>query len=358
MSGIPIYNVNNNCATGSSALHMCYNLIRGGIYSCGLALGFEKMERGSLGMKYPDRTNPLDKTVIRSEELNPNATSAPFAPKLFGAAGEEHIKLFGTDKTHFAKVAAKNHKHSLNNPYSQFQKGYTLEQILDSPKITPILTKLQCCPTSDGAGAAILCNEAKVKEWKLEDQAVEILDMELTTDTPKMYANNRELVGYNMAKDAADKGIFVAYTAFKKTGLKPEQIGVIELHDCFSANELLTYEALGLCKEGEAGKWIDAGKNTYGGQVVVNPSGGLISKGHPLGATGLAQCAELNWQLRGIADKRQVPNLTYALQHNLGLGGACVVAIYKKYRPGVSKGTSDPTVLEKLEKAEQPAAKL
>ena len=137
MSGIPIYNVNNNCATGSSALHMCYNLIRGGIYSCGLALGFEKMERGSLGMKYPDRTNPLDKTVIRSEELNPNATSAPFAPKLFGAAGEEHIKLFGTDKTHFAKVAAKNHKHSLNNPYSQFQKSYTLEQILDSPKTSP-----------------------------------------------------------------------------------------------------------------------------------------------------------------------------------------------------------------------------
>jgi len=133
---------------------------------------------------------------------------------------------------------------------------------------------------------------------------------------------------------------------------------VVELHDCFSANELITYEALGLCKEGEAGKWIDAGKNTYGGQVVVNPSGGLISKGHPLGATGLAQCAELNWQLRGIAGKRQVSNPTYALQHNLGLGGACVVAIYKKYRPGVSKGTSDPVELEKLEKAEQPTAKL
>jgi len=166
-----------------------------------------------------------------------------------------------------------------------------------------------------------------------------------------MFLNSREVVGYNMSKEAANK-------AYQKAGIKPDQVGVVELHDCFSANELITYEALGLCKEGEAGKWIDAGKNTYGGQVVVNPSGGLISKGHPLVATGLAQCCELNWQLRGIAGKRQVNNVTYALQHNLGLGGACVVAIYKKYKPGVSKGTSDPSILEKLEKEEQPAAKL
>jgi len=173
MEGIPIYNVNNNCATGSTALHMCYNLVRGGVYSCGLALGFEKMERGSLGVKYTDRTNPLDKIVIRAEDLCPNSgPGGPFAPRLFGNAGEEHMKLFGTDRTHFAKVAAKNHKHSLNNPYSQFQKGYSVEEILKSPQITSLLTKLQCCPTSDGAGAAIICNEAKVKEWKLEDQAV------------------------------------------------------------------------------------------------------------------------------------------------------------------------------------------
>jgi sterol carrier protein 2 len=167
MSGIPIYNVNNNCATGSSALHMCYNFIKGGVYNCGLALGFEKMERGSLSMKFPDRTNPLDRTVIRSEELNPSSSGGPFAPKLFGSAGEEHMKLYGTQKIHFAKVAAKNHKHSLNNPYSQFQKGYSLDEIVKSPPITGLLTKLQCCPTSDGAGAAILCNEAKVKEWGL-----------------------------------------------------------------------------------------------------------------------------------------------------------------------------------------------
>lgn len=146
---------------------MCYNFIKGGVYNCGLALGFEKMERGSLSMKFPDRTNPLDRTVIRSEELNPSSSGGPFAPKLFGSAGEEHMKLYGTQKIHFAKVAAKNHKHSLNNPYSQFQKGYSLDEIVKSPPITGLLTKLQCCPTSDGAGAAILCNEAKVKEWGL-----------------------------------------------------------------------------------------------------------------------------------------------------------------------------------------------
>lgn len=154
-------------------MHMCYNLIKGGVYSCGLALGFEKMERGSLTMKFPDRTNPLDRTVIRSDELSEGQnSSSPMAPRLFGNAGEEHMKLYGTQKHHFAKIAAKNHKHSLNNPYSQFQKGYSLEDIQKSPKITEVLTKLQCCPTSDGAGAAIFCNEAKVKEWKLEDQAV------------------------------------------------------------------------------------------------------------------------------------------------------------------------------------------
>ena len=158
--------------------------------------------------------------------------------------------------------------------------------------------------------------------------------MELTTDTPKMYETARDVVGYSMAKECADK-------AYAKAGVKPSEVGVVELHDCFSANELITYEALGLCAEGKAGEFIDKGDNTYGGKVVVNPSGGLTSKGHPLGATGFAQCAELSWQLRGIAGKRQVPNLKYALQHNLGLGGACVVAIYKKYNSQKSRGTSD-----------------
>ena len=253
---------------------------------------------------------------------------------MFGNAGLEHMKLFGTKPEHFAKIASKNHKHSLNNPYSQFRDGHSVEAVMKAPKIYGMLTKLQCCPTSDGAGAAIICNEETMRALKKENDAVEIMAMELTTDVPKVYENCREIVGGSMTKMSSGQ-------AFKKAGITAKDVGVVELHDCFSANELITYEALGLCEEGKAGEFIDKGDNTYGGKVVVNPSGGLTSKGHPLGATGFAQCAELCWQLRGIAAKRQVPNLKYALQHNLGLGGACVVAIYKKYNNEKSKGTSE-----------------
>lgn len=207
MSGIPIYNVNNNCATGSTALHLAKNLIAGGIHNCVLAVGFEKMERGSLGLKFPDRSNPLQKFVERSMELVPSENMPKaFAPMLFGNAGSDHMKTFGTKPEHFAKIAAKNHKHSLNNPYSQFRKGYSLEEVQKSPQIHGVLTKLQCCPTSDGAGAAILCDEATMKKLKRENEAVEILAMELTTDSPKMFENAREVVGYSMAKDCANKG--------------------------------------------------------------------------------------------------------------------------------------------------------
>jgi len=235
------------------------------------------------------------------------------------------MKKYGTKLEHFAKIAEKNHRHSENNPYSQFRDVYTLDQILKSPKVFDPLTKLQCCPTSDGAGAAILCSEDFVIKHKLFDNAIEIAGMTMTTDFPSTFEEKSmiKIVGYDMTKNAAIK-------AFKESGLTPNDVQVIELHDCFSSNELLSYEALGLCPEGKAGELIDRGDNTYGGKWVINPSGGLISKGHPLGATGLAQCAELCWQLRGLAEKRQVSGAKVALQHNLGLGGAAVVAIYKK----------------------------
>ena len=186
------------------------------------------------------------------------------------------------------------------------------------------LTKLQCCPTSDGGGAAILASEDFVREHGLEAKAVEIVGMSMTTDYASSFEKSDiKLVGSDMTKNAAAK-------VYEQSGYGPENVDVVELHDCFAANELITYEALGLCGEGKAGEFIDSGAQTYGGQVVVNPSGGLISKGHPLGATGLAQCAEMNWQLRGEADKRQVDGAKIALQHNLGLGGAAVVTMYKK----------------------------
>ncbi len=323
-TGIPIYNVNNNCSTGSSALHMAKQFVEGGLAECTMALGFEKMEKGSLGIKYTDRTNALDKHFGIMNEKRGFDAKAPPAAQMFGNAGREHMELYGTKPEHFAKVGYKNHKHSVNNPYSQFQDEYTLEEIMAAPMVFEPLTKLQCCPTSDGSGAAIVASEDFVNAHGLRDQAVEILGMAMTTDFPSSYEGSMiKMVGSDMTKAASQK-------VYEQSGFGPEDVDVVELHDCFAANEVVTYEALGLCEEGKAGEFIDSEAQTYGGEVVVNPSGGLISKGHPLGATGLAQCAELCWQLRGEADKRQVDGAKLALQHNLGLGGAAVVAMYRK----------------------------
>ncbi len=323
-SGIPIYNVNNNCSTGSTALYMAKQFVEGGLADCVMALGFEKMEKGSLGIKYTDRTMALDKHFGVMNEQCGFDVAAPAAAQMFGNAGREHMEKYGTTADHFAKVGYKNHKHSVNNPYSQFQDEYTLEEIKTAPMVYEPLTKLQCCPTSDGSAAAIVASEEFVDRHGLRDQAVEILGMAMTTDFPSSYEGSMiKMVGSDMTKAAAKK-------VYEQSGFGPENIDVIELHDCFAANEVVTYEALGLCEEGKAGEFIDSGAQTYGGRVVVNPSGGLISKGHPLGATGLAQCSELCWQLRGEADKRQVDGAKLALQHNLGLGGAAVVGMYRK----------------------------
>jgi acetyl-CoA acetyltransferase len=244
---------------------------------------------------------------------------------MFGNAGREHRERYGTTPEQFARIGHKNHKHSVNNPYSQFRDEYSLEDILNSPMVFEPLTKLQCCPTSDGSGAAIVCSADFVKKHKLENKAVEIAGMTMTTDFESSFTEKSciKMVGSDMTRDAARQ-------VYEQSGLGPENIDVIELHDCFSANELITYEALGLCPEGKGGELIESGAVTYGGKWVVNPSGGLISKGHPLGATGLAQCAELNWQIRGLSEKRQVDGAKVCLQHNIGLGGAAVVAMYRK----------------------------
>ncbi|XP_055886729.1 sterol carrier protein 2-like isoform X1 [Biomphalaria glabrata] len=331
IKGIPIYNVNNACATGSTALYMAKNLIAGGSADCVMAIGFEKMEKGSLKPKWTDRTSPMDKHM----EVMINAhgfDKAPATAQIFGNAGREHMEKYGTTPEQFAKIAWKNHRHSINNPYSQFQTEYSIEEIKNSPMVYHPLTKLQCCPTSDGSACAILASEDFVKKHRLESQAVEILAMEMGTDEPSVFNEGSciKMIGYDMAEKTAKR-------AFEKAGLKPSDVQVIELHDCFSCNELLTYEALGLCGQGEAGLLVDRGDNTYGGKYVINPSGGLISKGHPLGATGLAQCSELCWQLRGAAGKRQVSNAKVALQHNLGLGGAVVVSLYRMGFPNSLK---------------------
>lgn len=323
LTGIPITNVNNNCSTGSTALFQARQLIAGDLADCVMALGFEKMEKGSLGSKFDDRTNPLDQHFEKLMELR-GFEAGPPAAQLFGNAGREHMEKFGTSAEVFGKIAEKNHRHSANNPYSQFRDIYSLDQVMASPQVHDPLTKLQCCPTSDGAACAILASEDFVRKHGLEAQAVEIVGQSMVTDMDNTFKDNSSisLVGTGMTRKAAQE-------VYAQSGVQPQDVQVIELHDCFSANELVTYEALGLCEEGGAGKLVENDQTTYGGKWVVNPSGGLISKGHPLGATGLAQCAELTWQLRGLAGKRQVDNVTAALQHNIGLGGAVVVTMYQ-----------------------------
>ena len=323
LSGIPVVNVNNNCSTGSTALFLARQYVRAGIADCVVALGFEKMERGSLQNKWPDRSGPLAPQIADMQRRR-GEFDIPVAAQMFGNAGREYMERYGVRADTFARIGEKNHRHSVNNPYSQFRDQYSLEDILASPVIYDPLTKLQCCPTSDGGACAIIASERFVREHNAEARAVEIIGQAMRTDFDSTFdGSDMSIVGFHFAQAAAR-------AAYEEAGLGPEDAQVIELHDCFSANELISYEALGLCGEGRAGSLIDEGATTYGGQWVVNPSGGLISKGHPLGATGLAQCAELTWQLRGEAELRQVDGAHVGIQHNLGLGGAAVVTVYRK----------------------------
>lgn len=325
LTGIPVVNVNNNCSTGSTALYLARQAVRHGINDVVLAIGFEKMQRGSLKNAFDDRTNPMDRHVARMAAIRAPEQS-PMAPQMFGNAGRDHMARYGSTPEHYAWIGWKNHKHSTRNPYAQFQTEYTLEEIEAAPMIHEPLTKLQCSPTSDGAAAAVIASERFVDAHGLGDQAVEIIGQALVTDLPSSFADETDcmrIVGYDMSRRAAT-------LAYKEAQVDAEGVDVIELHDCFSANELITYEALGLAEEGHGHELVDARDVTYGGRWVVNPSGGLISKGHPLGATGLAQCSELTWQLRGTADGRQVEGAKVALQHNIGLGGAAVVTIYQR----------------------------
>lgn len=323
LTGIPVFNVNNNCSTGSSALFLGRQAIEGGLAECVLVVGFEKMEKGALASKFDDRLNPLDQhagLMSRVQGFN----QAPPAAQMFGGAGREYRWRYGTKRETFGKVSEKARKHASNNPYALFNQVLSLEEIMASPEVFDPLTRYQCCPPTCGAAAAVLCSEEFARKKGITS-GVYIAAQSMKTDYASSFKEDSmiKMCGYDMAKSAADE-------VYAKAGIGPKDVDVVELHDCFTANEVLTYEALGLCKEGEAEKFIWDGDNTYGGDVVTNPSGGLLSKGHPLGATGLAQCTELVWQLRGTADKRQVENARIALQHNLGLGGACVVTLYRK----------------------------
>jgi sterol carrier protein 2 len=325
LSGVPIVNVNNNCSTGSSALWLARQAVAYGTAECVLALGFEQMRRGALNAVFDDRPDALGRSYTTMACLQ-ERTDAPGAAQLFGGAGAEYAQRCGVDPALFAKISVKARRHAANNPYAVFRDAVTEDEVLNSPHIYGPLTRLQCCPPTCGAAAAVVCS-AEFAARQGVHKPVRIRAQAMTTDVAGTFdagTSMMTLVGYEMAKRAADQ-------VYEASGVDPCDLRVVELHDCFSTNEVLSYESLGLVEEGGAEKFVLAGDNTYGGRVVTNPSGGLLSKGHPLGATGLAQCAELVWQLRGEAGPRQVEgDVPLALQHNLGLGGACVVTLYER----------------------------
>lgn len=337
-TSIPIWNVNNNCSTGSTGLYLGRNMIAGGQADAVLVVGFEKMNPGSLSTYFNDRANPTG-TFGEMMKATRGVTNAPGAAQMFGNAGREYIEKYGATNADFAEIARVNHEHSKRNPYSQFQQEYTLEQIMQSPMIHEPLTKLQCCPTSDGGAAAVLVSQSFLDARPhLKEQAVLIAGQVLATDTESVFSRSAiDLMGYGMNE-------YAAKIALSEAGVSVKDIKVAEVHDCFSANEMIVIDALGLSEKGKAHEMVRAGDITYGGKMVVNPSGGLISKGHPLGASGIAQCAELVWHLRGWANNRLVEGTTAALQHNLGLGGAVVVSVYKRADGKASDAVSSEDV--------------
>jgi acetyl-CoA acetyltransferase len=298
--------------------------VAAGVVDCALALGFEQMVPGALSEVFSDRPAPMSRLTLARDAVQSRDAAAPGPAQFFGGAGQAYIDEFGMDPAVFAQISVKARRHAANNPYAVFRDPVTVEEVLSSPHIYGPLTRLQCCPPTCGAAAAVVCTPEFAGRHGLRGD-IAIRAQVMTTDTPSSFESRdmRRVVGYDMSAEAAAQ-------VFEQAGVGPEDIRVVELHDCFTTNELLSYEALGLTPTGTAEKFIADGDNTYGGRVVTNPSGGLLSKGHPLGATGLAQCTELVWQLRGQAGARQVDGVTVALQHNLGLGGACVVTLYER----------------------------
>lgn len=323
MTGLPIVNVNNNCSTGSTALYLARQAVSTGAAECVLALGFEQMNPGALGMAFDDRPSPFEEFDRVTDDLV-KMPQVPLALRYFGGAGLSHMRKYGTKLETFAAIRAKASRHAAKNPLALLRKELTIQDVMQSPPLWPgVLTRLMACPPTCGAAAAVLVSTDFARSLNLSADVV-ITGQAMTTDYPSTFeaADMMRLVGFDMSREAARK-------AYDQAGIGPDDVDVIELHDCFAQNELITYEALGLCREGEAEALVENGDNTYGGKFVTNPSGGLLSKGHPLGATGLAQCYELTNQLRATADQRQVDGARIALQHNLGLGGACVVTVYQ-----------------------------
>lgn len=321
LTNVPIINVNNNCSTGSSALFLARQAIEAGAVDVALAVGFEMMLPGVPAGGWTDRKAPSFVLEEEAKAIQGRAENVPMAAQLFGGAGVEYQRKYGMKDETFAQISVKARRHAKQNPLAVFRDAVTLDDVLNSPRFFGPITRLQCCPPTCGAAAAIVVSADYARSKGLK-RTVNIAGQGLATDGQSFLdaKSMMVLVGYDMSRKAAER-------AYKMAGIGPGEVNVVELHDCFTTNEVISQEALGLVSEGGSEKFILDGDNTYGGRLVVNPSGGLLSKGHPLGATGLAQISELVTQLRGEAGERQVPDAKVGLQHNVGLGGACVVSL-------------------------------
>lgn len=309
-TGIPVVNCANACATGATAFRDAWLAVKAGVYDLVLAVGVEQMGKGLLG-------GAGGKKGIPKEGLLGSGTM----PAIFAEAGMEHARKYGTTFEQFAKVSVKNHHHSTLNPKAMYQIETPLETVMNAEMISYPNTKLMCSVNVDGAAAAVIASEKKAKELGM-GRAVRVKASVMTSDP----FTERDLV----MPDVNTCTRMAAKNAYEMAGVGPEDINLVELHDCFATAEILHYENLGLCGDGEAGKMIDEGHVALGGKVPVNCSGGLLSKGHPLGATGIANIYEVSTHLRGEADKRQVEGAKIGMTHVIGLGSACAIHILEK----------------------------
>ena len=309
-TGIPVINVANACATGSTAFREAYMSVASGAYDVALAVGSEQM--GKMGLLGAGQGGG----GVSPEGI----VGSGLMPAVFGQAGVEHMRKYGTTFEQFAKIAVKNHKHSIHNPYSQYQVDMSLEDVMNARVVAWPNTLYMCCPTGDGAAAAILTSLDKAKQYT--NTPITVAASVLTSDP----WSERDLT----LPDVSTLTRNAAKEAYEKAGVGPNDLDLVELHDCFATAEMLHYENLGLCGEGEAGRLIDEGETYVGGRIPVAPSGGLLSKGHPLGATGVANICEVVWHLRGEAGDRQVEGAQVGLAHVIGLGSACTIHILHK----------------------------
>ncbi|MFS2122709.1 thiolase C-terminal domain-containing protein [Pseudomonas sp. Pseusp97] len=324
LTGIPIINVSNNGASGSTALYLAAQAIENGQADCVLAVGFEHMTRDDLSDRWRRQESPLERHLQVLGARQGTTDDLPFALQLYGGAAREYLWRYGARKETLAMLAVKAREHGSRNPQALFRQRLSLAEVLAAPMLFAPLTRPQCCAPACGGAAVVLCSESFARRHA-SARAVRLLAQALVTDLPSTFAGDSliKAVGYDLAVSAARQ-------VYEQACIGPADLDTCEIDDCFSAHEILLYEALGFCAEGDAERWVEDGDNTYGGNLVVNPSGGLLCRGHPFGATGLAQCAELVRQLREEGQQRQVEGARVALQHNLGLGSACYTAIYQR----------------------------